>query len=447
MAGGTWTAQNKVRPGIYINFSSKGGRVPALGSRGTAAACRPLSWGPVGEVMIIDAGADPTAYVGYDTAAPQAWFLREFFKGTDVSAAPTKLLLYRPAASGAVQAAAELSAGVTATALYPGVRGNDIAVAVSEDVDEPGTFTVLTLVDGAQADRQQAKTVSDLKANGWVSFSGDGPLAAAAGVKLSGGGDGTVEISGYAAALEALESYSFDILLYDGADSAVRQACASFVQRLAGQEGRYSQLVTSGAVNADSQFVINSRSGVVLEDGSVLTAQEAVWWLAGAQAGAQAYQSLSCAAYPGAVDVSPKLTGSQIEAAILAGDVVFSEEFGRVRVETDINTLVTFTPELGEAFHKNRTMRSCNCLANDIYREFSLHYQGKVDNNEEGRGLFKAAILEYLLDMYARGGLRQRPAGEDVEVLEGKTADSLVINLAFRLADAVEKIYMTVSVS
>ena len=147
------------------------------------------------------------------------------------------------------------------------------------------------------------------------------------------------------------------------------------------------------------------------------------------------------------MDVSPKLTGSQIEAAILAGDVVFSEEFGRVRIETDINTLVTFTPELGEAFHKNRTMRSCNCLANDIYREFSLHYQGKVDNNEEGRGLFKAAILEYLLDMYARGGLRQRPAGEDVEVLEGKTADSLVINLAFRLADAVEKIYMTVSVS
>ena len=36
-------------------------------------------------------------------------------------------------------------------------------------MDEPGTFTVLTLVDGAQADRQQAKTVSDLKANGWGS--------------------------------------------------------------------------------------------------------------------------------------------------------------------------------------------------------------------------------------------------------------------------------------
>ena len=35
----------------------------------------------------------------------------------------------------------------------------------------------------------------------------------------------------------------------------------------------------------------------------------------------------------------------------------------------------------------------------------------------------------------------------DVEVLEGDTADSLVINLAFYAADSVEKIYMTVTVS
>lgn len=185
----------------------------------------------------------------------------------------------------------------------------------------------------------------------------------------------------------------------------------------------------------------------MLEDGSTLTPRETVWWLAGAQAGAQYYQSLSYARYPGAVDVSPRLTGSQIEAAIQSGDLVLDEEFGRVRIETDINTLTSFTPETGEAFRKNRTMRACNTLANDIYREFSLNYLGKVHNNEEGRALFQAAILKYLLDMYGKGALRQRPVGEDVEVLEGDTADSLVINLAFYAADSVEKIYMTVTVS
>lgn len=50
MAGGTWTAQNKVRPGVYINFRSDASIGFTLGSRGTVAICEPLSWGPVGQV-------------------------------------------------------------------------------------------------------------------------------------------------------------------------------------------------------------------------------------------------------------------------------------------------------------------------------------------------------------------------------------------------------------
>ena len=332
------------------------------------------------------------------------------------------------------------------TALYPGTRGNDIAVTVTEDVDEAGLFTVATLVDGVEADSQRAKTPAELVPNSWAAFSKEGALAATAGVTLTGGADGTVNAAAYAAFLEALEPCSFDVLAYDGEDSAVNQALIAFVKRISAQEGRYAQLVTTGAANADSRFVINSRSGAVLEDGSTLTPRETVWWLAGAQAGAQYYQSLSYARYPGAVDVSPRLTGSQIEVAIQSGDLVLDEEFGRVRIETDINTLTSFTPETGEAFRKNRTVRACNTLANDIYREFSLNYLGKVTNNEAGRGLFQAAILKYLLDMYGKGALRQRPVGEDVEVLMGDATDSLVINLGLYLADAVEKIYMTITV-
>ena len=448
MAGGSWTAQNKVRPGIYINFTSKGGRGLTPGDRGTLAACKALSWGPVGEIMTIHAGDSLKPFTGYDITEPQARFLREAFKGTDVSGGPTTILLCRPQAAGAAAASASLGeGGVTVTALYPGTRGNDIAVTVTEDVDEAGLFTVATLVDGVEADSQRAKTPAELVPNSWAAFSKEGALAATAGVTLTGGADGTVNAAAYAAFLEALEPYSFDVLAYDGEDSAVNQALIAFVKRISAHECRDAQLVTTGAANADSRFVINSRSGAVLEDGSTLTPRETVWWLAGAQAGAQYYQSLSYARYPGAVDVSPRLTGSQIEAAIQSGDLVLDEEFGRVRIETDINTLTSFTPETGEAFRKNRTVRACNTLANDIYREFSLNYLGKVTNNEAGRGLFQAAILKYLLDMYGKGALRQRPVGEDVEVLEGDTADSLVINLAFYAADSVEKIYMTVTVS
>lgn len=99
MAGGSWTAQNKVRPGIYINFTSKGGRNLTPGGRGVLAGIRPLSWGPVGELMTIDAGADVTPYTGYGITSPQARFLREAMKGTDVTGGPTRILLYRPAAA------------------------------------------------------------------------------------------------------------------------------------------------------------------------------------------------------------------------------------------------------------------------------------------------------------------------------------------------------------
>lgn len=220
MAGGNWTAQNKVRPGVYINFKSDAAAAVAMGERGTVAIPRALSWGPVGTVMTVNAGEDPSPSVGYALTAPQALFLREMFKGTNVTGGPNTVLLYRPAAEGAATAGAELTAaGLTVTALYPGVRGNDIAVAIAAGVDEPERFTVSTLVDAQVVDTQQVTAAAELKPNGWVTFSGQGPLAASAGVSLTGGADGTVQPAAYAAALEALEPYSFDILAYDGTDS------------------------------------------------------------------------------------------------------------------------------------------------------------------------------------------------------------------------------------
>ena len=186
---------------------------------------------------------------------------------------------------------------------------------------------------------------------------------------------------------------------------------------------------------------------MVLDDGTKLAAHEVVWWLAGAQAGAQYYQSLTYAAYPGAVDVAERRTAGQIESAIKAGDIVLAREFSQVRIETDINTLTTYTQDIGQVYRKNTTMRVCSSLANDLYREFSLNYLGKVKNNEEGRGLFKAAVLGRLKAMYERGALSERPVSEDVTVERGESPDSIVIAVALKIGDAVEKVYLTITVS
>lgn len=448
MAGGTWTAQNKVRPGIYINFRSAEDNAINIGTRGRAAICEPMSWGPVGVVQQLSADAllssgGAVPYCGYDISAPEARFLREMLKGTDRTPAPTTILLYRPEASSSAKAEAEISP-LTITAKYPGVRGNGISVSIT--AGEDSTFTVSTIVDGIIADSQTAAAADDLVPNDWVEFSGTGALSANSGTALSGGADGTVQATAYTAFLQALAPYRFDVLIYDGSDSATLAAMADFVERLGEQEGRYCQLCAAGfSANPDSRYVIHVASGAVLEDGTTLTPQQVCWWAGGASAGAGNNQSLTYCRYPGAADVSPRMTGTEISEALTQGKFVLFEEDGLVRVEQDINSLTTFTADIHEEFRKNRVIRLCSSIANDLYRTFSQNYIGVVNNNETGRGLFKSAIVAYMLELQGNEAVQNFDA-DDVEVLPGEDIDSIVINLAVQPVDAVEKIYMTVTV-
>ena len=445
MAGGTWTSQNKIRPGVYIRFRSDAGVGLTVGDRGTVTIPEPLSWGPVAQVMEIEAGADMTPYTGYDITHPKNRFLNEIFKGTNRTAAPQKVLLYRPTASGSAQASATI-APLTVTAKYPGARGNDISVVITELTEPADTFTVSTVVDGEVVDQQTAQPADTLEANDWVSFSGTGALSANTGTPLTGGLDGTVQSAAYSAYLTAIEPYPFDVLIYDGSDTTVQDAMAAFVERIADEAGSYAQLAAAGLTNPDSRFVINVGSGVTLSDGTALTPQQVTWWAGGASAGAQYNESLTYAQYPAAVSVSPLLTNSGYEQALAAGQFVLFADNGVVKVEQDINSLVTFTADISEPYRKNRVMRLLNTIANDIYRQFSEGYIGVVNNNEAGRMQFKGAIVGYLLDVQANNGI-QNFSADDVEVLAGEDIDAIVVNLAVQPLDAVEKIYVTVTVN
>ena len=442
MAGGTWSSQNKERPGVYIRFKSKDGLALTVGDRGTVAICEPLSWGPETQVMEIEAGADMTPYTGYDITNSKNRFLNEIFKGSNRTAAPKKVLLFRPAGTGAVKASVT-SGSLTATAKYSGVRGNDISIVITELSDPEGTFTVSTVIDGKIEDQQTAKTCADLTDNDWVVFSGTGALTATTGAPLTGGKDGDVKSSDYADFLTKIEPYKFDIIIYDGSDSTVQDAMVAFVKRIAEESGHYSQLVASGLNNPDSRYVIDVESGVTLSDGTVLTAQQATWWVGGAEAGAAYNKSLTYAAYPNAVLASPVMTNSQYIAALAAGKLLFFSEDGAVKVERDINSLVTYTPDIGKSFRKNRVIRLCSTIANDIYKQFSQNYIGAVDNEDDGRGLFKKSIVGYLLDIQANKGI-QNFSPEDVIVEAGADIDAIVVSIAIQPVDSVEKIYMNI---
>lgn len=448
MAGGTWTSMNKIIPGVYINVKSQGNVSASVGSRGIVAIAEPLSWGPSGVMQEITPGEDLRPYIGYDITSPKAMFLREMMKGSDVTSGPVKILLYRPEGTGGVQATATIGA-LTVTALYDGVRGNDITIIVDEEADNEGTYDVSTVVDGSVVDEQSVTDLSKLTANAWVTFSGTGTtFTESAGQALSGGVDPSVATADYATFLTALEPYQFDTVVYDGTDSSTIQAFAQFVERVSNSIGKKCQAVVSGesGANSNSEFVIALKNGVKLDDGTLINAQQATWWAGGAESGATYYQSLTYAQYPNAVEAYPKLTEAQLSEALQAGYLCFTDEFGTVKVCSDINSLTTFTVDKGQEFSKNRVMRVLMQFCNDTYEHFSNYFVGKVNNDENGRNLLKSWIVSYLNEMQGNGGIRDFTA-DDVEVLQGNSVDSVVINVFIQPVDAVEKIYMTVTVS
>lgn len=448
MAGGIWSSQNKTLPGVYINVKSKGSVNASVGSRGTVAIAEPLSWGASGMVQVIIPGEDLRPYIGYDITSPKALFLREMMKGSDTTAGPSKILLYRPAGTGGVKAAAEIGA-LTVSALYDGVRGNDITMIIQEQADTEGVYDVSTVVDGSVADEQSVRDLAELKANAWVTFKGTGTdITESAGQPLNGGTDPVLASMDYADFLTAIEPYQFDILVYDGTDAAVIQSVAQFAERISNNVGQKCQAVMAGeaAAKCNSEFVIAVRNGVVLDDGTELDAQQAAWWVGGAEAGALYHESLTYAQYPGAAEGNPRLTDAQAQEAVTSGYLCFIDSFDSVKVCTDINSLTAFTVDKGREFSKNRVLRVLMQFCNDVYRQFSSYYIGKVDNNETGRNLLKGWIVGYLNEMQANGGIQNFDA-EDVKVSAGSSVDSVLVNAAIQPVDSIEKIYMTVTVS
>lgn len=441
MAGGTYSGQSKRQPGVYINVLSERKHSSVVGDRGIVTICKPLSWGPEGEVAEILAGSDHSLLTGYGVNEPEMLFLREIFTGSDHTAPAFKVLLYRPQLPTASEATA-VSGALSVTAKYKGTRGNDISVLVSDTGAE--MFLVQTFVNAVKKDEQEAATVEDLTANAWVTFSGTGALDAGA-LKLQGGADGELTTAAYAEYLTAIEPYTFNILIYDGEDETVKVAVAAFAKRIRETTGRKLQAVVSNMA-ADSEAVISVRNGYVLSDGTSVSAAEATWWVGGAEAGARHNESLVYAIHPNAVDAAPKLTSDEIDTAIEAGQIVFMEEFGKVKAVSDINTLTTYSKEKGDFFSLNQVIRILDTICNDTYKVFSTNYIGRTQNNPAGRDLLKGWLVGYLNELQANEAI-QNFAPEDVAVAAGEAINAVVIDVAIQPVGAIDKIYITVKLT
>lgn len=431
MAGGNFTTQNKVRPGAYVNFKAEvsTGTSDAVG--GVVTLPLEVDFGPSG-VVAVSAETDLTAF-GYGLGDKALQPLREALKNANT------VLVFR---IGGGSEATGTGQGLTVTAKYAGERGNAIHVVIETQAN--GATKVDTVLAGKIVDSQQVAKGADLKDNQLVKFEATDPLTDGT-IQLSGGANATGTGADYAAYFEAIQVYDYNVMALPVANSETKALAAGFTRRMRDQEGKKVQVVLGNYDGADYEGVINVANGVVL-NGEVLTPEQTTAWVAGASAAAGVANSLTYTAYQGATDASPRFTNAETIEQIQKGNIVFTEKRGQAVIEQDINTLVSYSADKNQDFAKNRVLRVLDNIANNTKITFEDNYIGQVNNNVDGRELFKADRIAYFDSLVAAGAIEAFEA-DDIQVLPGNAKDSIVVNVAVTPLDAMEKLYMTVEVN
>lgn len=197
MAGGTWIDQNKVRPGVYINYKSSPQALSTMGERGTVAIARQLSWGEVGKLIAIEDPSDCATKLGYSSTADEMLFIRQILLGSNRTNGAKKVLVWRLDCTGASKASAIIGTGdgaAKAEARYVGTRGNDISIvvtAVNNSENTPVGYAIQTLLAGKVVESVTVgldATGNQIESNSYVVFSG-GAISAGT-YPLAGGSDG-----------------------------------------------------------------------------------------------------------------------------------------------------------------------------------------------------------------------------------------------------------------
>lgn len=464
MAGGTWIDQNKVLPGVYINYSSKPSSLGTMGERGIVCIGKELDWGEFGKPIVIEDPAECFEKLGYDQMSDEMIWLRQFLVGTNRTSGASKVLVWRLTTGGGAAATAvatktvesETVGAISVEAKCTGTRGNDITVIVTADPDNSSSsskFYVQTLVSGQVVDNQTLKAdsatvpLSGLVDNNWVSFVIKEGQAFTCNLTLTGGADGAITANAYSEFMTAMELETWNVLAYGGTDAIVKSSLSSYVKRLSNSEGKKVQAVIFNYPSADNECIISVYPQHIVDiTGHQFTDEEMVCWVAGSSAGANVNESLTYATHPDAASILPSLSQSQQIDAINAGQFALFDENGDIKNLQDNNTFTTFVANKGKQFRKNRVIRCLFGFCNDIYTTYAKYYIGNTPNTDEGRKLLKAEILN-IMNRYQGNGALQNVIADDVTVNKGEESDSVIIEVYCQPVDSIEKIYVNITIS
>lgn len=451
MAGGSFQSQSKIRPGAYIKFQGVPSNDNIVGSRGIVTMAAPVGWGPEDElikVTVADLYSNKLEKIlGFNVYSASAKLFRAALENAHT------LLVYR-ADKGGTKASVQIDVAsnkkLKVTAKYAGTTGNNISISIKEAY--AGGYSINTFLGSTQKDSQIVADIKDLVANDFVTFEGEGVIAqTAVNTLLTGGTNGTPSNQMYTEYLAKLKTTQFDTLaafkigdteLFNGG------TIKEFIQEMRETRGIKCQAVINNYVAANYEGVISTyNQGVKYADGTELTAEEFVVWMAGATAGADVTESNTYKVVANAVDVTGNVLEDDIETLITSGYIIISKRRdGAIVVEKDINTLVNLRDDVTDAFKENKVIRLLDAVANHIALDFEQNYAGKVVQDANGRALFKASIISYLTELQNSGAIINFNSSTDVMVEAGEQVDAYYSEIYIQPTYSVDKLYMIVNV-
>ena len=437
LGGGTFTVQNKVLPGSYINVVSTGNNVSTMGERGVVALPIALHWGNPGELITVTSeefAKDSLKIFGYAYNAPELESIREVFKHAQ------KVHIYNLADDGGKAASVTLG-DLTATAKKVGIRGNAMKIVLQQNIDDTTMGDVSIYMGDILVFSQTVQRASELDENEWVSWSfppmagGDdlgetSLIERTAGKTFTGGADGTTTPTSHQNVLNAFESRNFNILVCPNAEWV--NLYVAYTKRMREEMGVKFQTLVPANVSADYEGVVQ------------MVAEQAngIYWVAGALAGCAENASCTNKSYDGELTINTKYTRVELEGLIKNGVFAFHDVEGDTRVLIDINSLVTYTTEKNESFSGNQVVRVADGCSMDAARIFNNQFLGKIQNDASGRVSLWNAILTNrreretvrAIDLYDSGLLKVTP---------GEKRNSVVVTEEIVPISSMEKVYLT----
>lgn len=435
LGGGTFTAQNKILPGSYINFVSLSRANAGLSDRGIVTMPLSLDWGESGKVIEVtnaDFQKNTLKLFGYDYSHDKMKGLRDLFLNART------LYAYR------LNGAGEKATCAYATAKYAGTRGNDLKIIIAKNADDNSKWDVKTVLGTTIVDEQVGvANAAALVNNDYVDFKTTATLAVTAGTALTGGTNSEVNGEAYQGYLNKIESYTYNIMGVATTDNTIKNLIVAFTKRMRDEVGAKFQAVLHN-IAADYEGVINVINTVTAD--ANFDASAIIYFMAGIEANCAINKTCLNKIYNGEFEVNTDYTQSELEDAIKNGKLVLHNVNNEVRILEDVNSLVTTSDTKGEIFKNNQTIRVADQIANDIAVLFNTKYLGNVPNNESGRISLWTDIVKHHTQLQEIGAIEDF-SDENVTVSAGESKSSVVIDDVITVINAMSQLYMTVKIA